>query len=256
MSNLSTWVDWEDIPVSANWWEEIKNGIALANNFIIIMSPASMSATMCHIELEHAFDLKKRVIPILYMDYQHNDCLQKLVERQSSNLASNTLLINRDVVNLFEENIRNLEILNYFYFRPNDDFNAKISSLIDVIQTDYVYKSTHTQFALRAHEWGNYNRDESFLLTGKALQDAERWLSEAFSKQKSPSPTELQVVYIKASRIVEDERQQELQNARNPLRAITSRFTRSYGNPSQTELTNRLKTMRLMAVYQLMKEDL
>ncbi|HRF96744.1 MAG TPA: toll/interleukin-1 receptor domain-containing protein, partial [Aggregatilineales bacterium] len=32
------WIDWESIPASQAWWDEIKRGIATANNFVVVMS--------------------------------------------------------------------------------------------------------------------------------------------------------------------------------------------------------------------------
>ena len=31
------WVDWEDIPPTANWWREIQAGIDAADNFIFVI---------------------------------------------------------------------------------------------------------------------------------------------------------------------------------------------------------------------------
>lgn len=36
------WVDWESIPPSQAWWEEIKKGIAKANNFVVVLSANSI----------------------------------------------------------------------------------------------------------------------------------------------------------------------------------------------------------------------
>ena len=36
-----TWVDWEDIPLTAEWWEEIKTGIEATDSFVFIISPDS-----------------------------------------------------------------------------------------------------------------------------------------------------------------------------------------------------------------------
>jgi hypothetical protein len=38
------WVDWEGIPPTAEWMAEIERAIASADNFVLVMSPASMSS--------------------------------------------------------------------------------------------------------------------------------------------------------------------------------------------------------------------
>ncbi len=47
-------VDWEDIPPSQSWWDEIKKGIARANNSVLIMSEHSMASPICQMEIEYA----------------------------------------------------------------------------------------------------------------------------------------------------------------------------------------------------------
>ena len=36
------WVDWEGIPPTAEWMAEIERAIASADNFVLVMSPASV----------------------------------------------------------------------------------------------------------------------------------------------------------------------------------------------------------------------
>ena len=52
---------------------------------------------------------------------------------------------------------------------------------------------------MRALEWDTNNRDRSFLLRGRDLEDGERWLSEA-AQHDTPKATSLQIEYLAASR--------------------------------------------------------
>ncbi|MEM6714713.1 MAG: toll/interleukin-1 receptor domain-containing protein, partial [Cyanobacteria bacterium P01_C01_bin.147] len=36
------WVDWENIPVAVDWWQEIQLGIELADTFVFVLSPDSV----------------------------------------------------------------------------------------------------------------------------------------------------------------------------------------------------------------------
>ena len=62
-SKYETWVDWEDIPITSLWWEEIKEGIEDAHTLIIVLSPDSVGSKYCKLEIEHAAKHNKRLIP-------------------------------------------------------------------------------------------------------------------------------------------------------------------------------------------------
>ena len=55
-SKYDAWVDWEDIPLTADWWEEIKAGIEGADTFIFVISPDSIASKVCGQEIDHAWD--------------------------------------------------------------------------------------------------------------------------------------------------------------------------------------------------------
>lgn len=52
--NRDTWVDWEDIPLSAAWLQEIYAGIDAADNFVFVISPESVDSTTCQQEISRA----------------------------------------------------------------------------------------------------------------------------------------------------------------------------------------------------------
>src|SRR5262245_47931935 len=64
-SGRDAWVDWEDIPLTADWLQEAYAGIQGANAFIFVISPASVRSGPCTLELEHALQNNKRLIPLL-----------------------------------------------------------------------------------------------------------------------------------------------------------------------------------------------
>src|SRR6187401_1891858 len=65
---LEAWVDWQDIPPSIDWMKEIQKGIEDANVFVYLISPDSISSTVCIQELQHAVLNGKRIIPIIIRD--------------------------------------------------------------------------------------------------------------------------------------------------------------------------------------------
>ena len=61
----SAWVDWEGIPPSAEWLGEIKGAIEETEAFVFVISPYSCSSEICALELAHAREQGKRLIPVL-----------------------------------------------------------------------------------------------------------------------------------------------------------------------------------------------
>ena len=39
------WVDWEDIPATAKWQDELNDGIVSADSFLFVLTPSSLSAS-------------------------------------------------------------------------------------------------------------------------------------------------------------------------------------------------------------------
>lgn len=208
--NKEIWIDWESIPPSQSWWAEIQKGIANANNFVIVLSPNAMGSPICHLELEYAHQLKKRIIPVLYMPYNRDEAILAIAKRLAQSDQSSTREIwgNRQTHDVVDKNDADLKHINYFSFTPQDDFDSRFLALMNIIHTDYDHKERHTTLHLRALEWDKRNRDSGFLLIEKELEDAEQWLKQ--SDGKIPAPTELHITYIQASRNSETHRAQRM----------------------------------------------
>ncbi|MBZ0294113.1 MAG: toll/interleukin-1 receptor domain-containing protein, partial [Anaerolineae bacterium] len=204
------WIDWESIPPSQTWWDEIRKGIARANNFVVVLSPNSMASPICQMEIEYARQLKKRIIPVLHQDYERETALIEIAKRLAKKEETTTREIwgNRQPHDVFDANDAELKHINYFFFRPEDNFQTRFDELFAIIQTDYAHKEQHTTLALRALEWERRNHDASFLLLDSELKDAQAWLRQSAGKQ--PTPTDLQREYIKIS----EKRTRRLRNIR------------------------------------------
>lgn len=193
------WIDWESIPPSQAWWDEIRKGIARANNFVVVLSPNSMASPICQMEIEYARQLGKRIIPVLHLDFSRDDAIRAIATRLASpdQDAARTIWGNRQPHTLFDGNDSVLKHINYFFFRPGDDFETRFAALLEVIRTDYAHKEQHTRLQLRAEEWERRGGDASFVLLDAELKGAQAWLLESTGKQ--PEPTPLQRAYIDAS---------------------------------------------------------
>ncbi|NET35192.1 MAG: TIR domain-containing protein [Cyanothece sp. SIO1E1] len=171
----NVWIDWEDIPPTAEWRQEIYQGIEAAHNFVFVISPDSVESAVAQEELAHAIQCCKRLVPIVWQE-------------------ANSKAVHPELAKL-----------NWIFFREQDQFDIALQKLIEAIETDLVYVKVHTRLLVRAREWENKSYDPSFLLRGSDLEDAEQWLTQNMGK--TPKPATLQSEYIRTSRQVETERQ-------------------------------------------------
>lgn len=169
-----TWVDWEGIPPTAEWMQEIRGAIDAAQAFAFVLSPDSLASRVCREELEHAVAQGKRLIPVVCRDVVASEVPEALAR------------------------------LNWVYCREQDDFEAAMSLLVQAVDTDLAHVQTHTQLLLRAVDWQSRGEDTSLTLRGAALNAAERWLAE--SAAQTPHPTALQTRFILQSRRSADRR--------------------------------------------------
>lgn len=165
------WVDWENIPVAVDWWQEIQLGIELADTFVFVLSPDSVASKVCGQEIEEALKHNKRLVPVVCHDVQPDQVHPELAR------------------------------LNWIFLRPQDNFNTGFKNLLEALDQDLDYVRTHTRLLVRALEWERNNRDGSYLLRGADLERANRYLSQG--KAQEPRPTALHHQYVIASAEVE-----------------------------------------------------
>ncbi|MBZ0283981.1 MAG: TIR domain-containing protein [Anaerolineae bacterium] len=171
-NNREAWVDWEDIPLTADWLQEAYSGIEGADAFVFVISPASVRSGPCVLELEHALQNNKRLIPLL----------------------------RREILDPEEQKLMHpsLSAHNWVKFRDVDDYERAFQSVLSAIDTDLSFVRAHTRYVVRTAEWDDKGRDPSLLLRGNELREAEAWLVESQTKQ--PHATDQQREYILASR--------------------------------------------------------
>jgi hypothetical protein len=169
------WVDWEDIPATASWRQEISDAIEAADTFVFVISPDSVASEVCGQEVAHAAEHHKRLVPLICREVESQAVPESLAD------------------------------LQWIFFREQDDFEASVQTLINALDTDLDWVKAHTRLLTRALEWDRKASDKSLLLRGADLKNAEEWL--ALSSDKEPKPTDLQGQYILASRQGERKRQ-------------------------------------------------
>ncbi len=162
------WVDWKDIPPTAEWMKEIKSAVESSDSFVFVISQSSVASEVCGQEIEHAIKQNKRLIPIVREKVEGKTVPERLRE------------------------------IDWIFFRDGDDFENSFTTLIKAIDTDLDWVRNHTSLLTRVIEWESKERDQSFLLKGNDLSAAEDWLHQAM--EKKPHPSALQTQYIIASR--------------------------------------------------------
>ncbi|NJM46773.1 MAG: toll/interleukin-1 receptor domain-containing protein [Alkalinema sp. RU_4_3] len=158
VQHQTVWVDWNDIPPTTDWRTEIQRGIDRADNFIFVLTPESLASKVCLEELNHAISRGKRLIPIVQTD------------------------VTGDVPDAIAK-------LNWIFFRDGDDFDTALDRLLVALRSDLDYVRMHTRLLNRAKEWQLADRDGSFLLRGKQLQSAVRWLEQPMAPLSDPGPS-------------------------------------------------------------------
>ncbi|HEY5704164.1 MAG TPA: TIR domain-containing protein [Terrimicrobiaceae bacterium] len=163
------WVDWEGIRPTEEFMQAIYSAIESADTFIFVLSPESISSMVCGKEIAHAIAQNKRMVPLVARDVNAPEVPDALAK------------------------------LNWIFCRDSDDFQQATEILISALDTDLEWVRAHTRLLTRAVEWETKGKNNSFVLRGDDLREAERWLTEAGS-DKERQPTPLQTEYIIASR--------------------------------------------------------
>ena len=168
------WVDLDDILPTEEWMKKICSGIEGANNFVFVISPDAIASKVCGQEVDHAVDNHKRIVPILHRDVAAGDAPPALAK------------------------------INWIPFGAAGDFEQGVAVLLKAIDLDPEWVNAHTRLQVRALEWERRNHDDSVLLRGRDLRDAEQWLVR--DAKAEPKPTPLQTQFLIASRRAETRR--------------------------------------------------
>ena len=180
-NGITPWVDWEGIPLSADWMAEINAAIEACDAFVFVISPDSLKSKVCMDELELGIKYNKKIVPVLISDPEKR-------QKMHPKLAST----------------------NWVHMRSKkDDFKAMVPRLVESIQTDLGWVQQHTRLLQRATEWEQKDRNNSYLLQGSDLSDGEHWMIES-TKDTSRAVVPIQAEYINASRWDAVKRQRNL----------------------------------------------
>lgn len=172
------WVDWQSIPPTAEWLEEIDRAIQASDAFLFVISPDSVASKTCAHEVGHAIRQHKKIIPVLTRDVDD--------ERVDPALAR----------------------INWILMREGQKVETAAAKVLEALDLDLDWTRRHTRLLTRSQEWDGRGRPDTATLRGRELEEAEAWL--AASSDRDPKPTTLMTEFIVSGRAVATRRQRRL----------------------------------------------
>jgi WD40 repeat protein len=168
------WVDLEDIPPSAEWMAEIRSAIDGADGYLVVVSPELARSKVCAVELDHAREAGKRIVPVMV--------------RPTDPQTMPDLLAG----------------LNWIDASEPARVHAALDEVVTALDTDLDRVKAHTHLLVRATDWRRGDEDRSLLLRGRELNEAEALLADVAGE---PQPTQLQTRFVLTSRKAAGRRQ-------------------------------------------------
>ncbi|MEL6269979.1 MAG: toll/interleukin-1 receptor domain-containing protein, partial [Chloroflexota bacterium] len=159
------WVDWEDIPISAAWWDSISDAIEATQAFVFVISPDSMGSPICNLEIDAARYHSKRLVPILLKTTDLKEAVDKIQRRTLSD-DTRRVLGDREITDMVRDNWNAVARHNWISFAEGEDFEKNLNKLLQAIDTDLEYIKEHTRLLVRAAEWEERGYNNNLLLIG------------------------------------------------------------------------------------------
>lgn len=167
-------LDRHSIIEGEDWKKRLGALIADADSVLFLLSPDSARSEICVWEIDEAWRLSKRILPVLV--------------RPLGSLSAP----------------ERLAALNYVRFDEGRSFMAGLNALVRALNTDVDWLREHTRILSRALEWQAAGRNANRMLTGTDIGIAKAWIARR--PKDAPEVTDLQISFIRASEVEEAER--------------------------------------------------
>eukprot|EP00823_Brevimastigomonas_motovehiculus_P002896 TRINITY_DN171_c0_g1_i1.p1 TRINITY_DN171_c0_g1~~TRINITY_DN171_c0_g1_i1.p1 ORF type:complete len:484 (+),score=112.90 TRINITY_DN171_c0_g1_i1:23-1474(+) len=183
------WIDWDGMPPSEEWTEEIYKAIEQSDVFLCFLSPDYIQSEKCKGEVEHALKTGKKIVVVVCGDLEPQDVRKELAS------------------------------LKWIVFRATEDLENALKLVSEAVDSDLYHTHIHTKILQRARQWEKLIADKSLLFSGKDLQRAKDWVSAAASHTET-HPTKLQLSFIatcddSAKKMTEKEEKKEAETYLN-----------------------------------------
>jgi len=201
---ITSWVHSHDIEKGTEFESAIKQGIEQADNFLFFITKESVNSPLCAIELDHAQQNNKRIIPL--MIEQVGEQLMPAAVRKlqyidftmvdfglMTRLYDDEMVVGEELkqqkLSLVEKVLKDVE-----HRKEKPVFERKIDELVVVLHKDEDYYNKHKVFLVQAIKWKKQNNNESILLRGYNLENSKIWIQEGRNKQHKPLPLHQQFI--------------------------------------------------------------
>ena len=164
----TAWIHRDEVPVAADWAEQIDAAIRAARTFLFVISPDALASRECRRELAQAVAAHKRIIPLLLRTVEPDRLPPELRSR------------------------------NWISLREGEDADMQLARLSAAIDEDPDWLETHARLAVAAFEWARRGRDAGALLRGRELEAAEAWLADRAAHREAP--TDAHRAFVEQSR--------------------------------------------------------
>ncbi|NJO17134.1 MAG: toll/interleukin-1 receptor domain-containing protein [Thioploca sp.] len=172
------WTADRDVQSGTRYEYAIEQGIEGADNFLWFLSPTAVKSKDCQLELTHALNYHKRIIPLL---------VAPTAELPTA--------------------VQNLQCVDLT--KVPADYDHQIDELLKILAHEQAYYQQHKMLLVRSRKWAENQRQSTLLLRGHQLELAKTWLR--LNAQRQPhSPLPLHQEFITASDIAVHQRGTEL----------------------------------------------
>ncbi|NEQ98296.1 MAG: TIR domain-containing protein [Cyanothece sp. SIO2G6] len=204
-AGFTVWTSSTDIRSGDQVKDAIARGIEGADNFIFLLTNASVESRQCLRELNYALSLNKRIIPVLLTPIPVGDLPTSLQTLQLIDFTPFTKSKKIQASGALNTVLATLQQLDTKVLadtgisgKGDRPLRQSVRQLIKALRENEIYYSLHQQLLTIALKWDRQRRNPALLFRGKTLRQYQSWMKLAQQHPQHP-PTALQTAFITAS---------------------------------------------------------
>jgi WD40 repeat protein len=199
---FTVWTDTMDIRTGEDTRVMGDRGIEGADAVVFLASQFSLQSPSCQHELDHAWSLNKRVIPLqvgaiaaaVQTSRRNRRGLDSIYAKLDGDEADSPTTD----LGALPPRLRSLQFIDFLQIEDSQQYRDSLDKLIATLHSHASYYELHKILLTRALKWQAQHQNLSILLRGYRLEQAQAWLREQAQHEDHP-PTDLQRAYIQAS---------------------------------------------------------